>query len=84
MLSISHSNAETTERLISERRFSLPVLLDQKKETKQLYRIARVPALFLVDERQILRYRRFGERSLVADERLLNDFLSGMLNVGTQ
>jgi peroxiredoxin len=80
VLSISHSDEEATRELISERRLSFPVLLDEKKETKQLFRMAGVPALFLVDERQILRYRRFGERSLAVDELLLNDFVSGKLS----
>ena len=76
---ISLSGRDPTEQLIREEHFGGPILFAKPSEAKATFRIATVPALFLVDERGILLDVEFGVRSFNATERLLRDFVTNRL-----
>lgn len=65
---VSLSDPTKTEEHVARKGFSLPVAYDEKGEAKRKFRVTTVPALFLIDEKGVLRYRRFGAASLQADE----------------
>lgn len=71
---VSLSEADKTRDFLQKHRYAFPVFSDFTRKAKERFRITGVPALFLVDEHQMLRYRRVGERSLEADRELLTSF----------
>lgn len=55
---VSLSNEPETSALAKQFGFSFDLLLDKYQETRKAWHIAVVPALFLVDNKNLLRYRR--------------------------
>jgi peroxiredoxin len=74
-IAVSLSDSLKTLEFLRSGRFTVPRALDKANKGRLLYRVSRIPALFLVDADGILRVLRFGETSVEADEETLLTFL---------
>lgn len=83
-VAISLSGVTKTTEFLHEQRFSFPVAVDEDKTAKEAYRIAAIPALFLIDEHAVLRHRRVGGASLQSDEQLVLSFLNETTELSTR
>jgi peroxiredoxin len=75
-IGISLSENRSTLRMLSDLTVPFTVLLDHSGEATREFRIESVPAVFLVDENQILRFRYFGEQPIGQKDQLLFAFVS--------
>jgi peroxiredoxin len=59
-VSIDNEGAGIIAPFVKKHRFTLPVLLDPYKKTAERYGVTSLPALFVIDERGIIRYSSVG------------------------
>ena len=76
ILGVSLDNLESTKAVATELNLKFPVVVADKENLEEAFRMNILPALFCFDEYRSLRNYYSGEHSLAADEHLLEDFIS--------
>jgi peroxiredoxin len=76
IIGISLDNFDATNVLRTELNLKFPVIVGDKEKVKTLFRLNIVPAIFCLDESQVLRRYYTGEHSLAFDENLIEEFIS--------
>ena len=74
-LAIPLHDARTTEEYLQHRRLAIPTLVSSDMNFEQEFGVAMVPAIYLYDENGLLVGFRSGERSMMADQKLIQDFV---------
>ena len=72
---ISEAGEEETKRLLETYRINFPMLMDADKSLKKIFKFHSTPALFLIDENNIIKYGRVGYKTLSFDEMVIREFL---------
>lgn len=78
-IAVSLSKSEKTTGFLADNTFPFPIVQGNKNVLEDSWSIPGVPALFLIDENGILKYRRLGETKLEEDRKLLQRFVSNTL-----
>jgi peroxiredoxin len=73
-LAVSLSDARSTEEFVQTNQLKMKAVLDIEGEARHAFGVAELPALFLVNEQQVIRYRMFGEQPMGAMRKLLTAF----------
>ena len=76
IVGISLDDSNATDALRRELNVRFPILLDDNKILRRMLRPGFVPAIYCIDEFQILRHYVAGEHSLAFDDRLIEEFVS--------
>ena len=75
IFSISEATEEETKRFLKTYTVNFPILMDPDKSLEKIFKFHRVPAFFLIDENNIIKYGRMGYRKLSFDEMVIREFL---------
>lgn len=75
IFAISEVGEEETQRFLKTYAMSFPTLMDPDQSLKKIFKFHGTPALFLIDENNIIKYGRVGYEKLAFDERLIKEFL---------
>ncbi len=76
IVGVSLDGRQATNALKEELKLKIPILLGDNKKVKSVFRLTILPALFCIDESQILRRYSTGEHSLAFDEDLIKEFIA--------
>lgn len=77
LVALSLHDVTKTEEFLRRYPLEIPILLLSDTNVKDYFGVAIVPAVYLYDDDGQLVGVRFGERSLMMDAKLLEDFVSG-------
>ena len=76
IVGISLDGRQATDALKEELNLKIPILLGDNEKVKSVFRLTILPALYCIDESQILRRYSSGEHSLAFDEDLIKEFIA--------
>ena len=76
ILGISLDNRQATDALRRELNLKIPILLGNKEKARKVFKFTILPAIYCIDELQILRRYSSGEHSLLFDEDLIKEFIA--------
>lgn len=76
IVGVSLDNREATNALKDELKLKIPILLGNNEKVKSVFRLTILPALYCVDESQIVRRYSTGEHSLAFDEDIIKEFIA--------
>lgn len=76
IVGVSLDGREATNALKEELNLKIPILLADNEKVESVFRLTTLPAIYCIDEFQILRRYSTGEHSLAFDEDLIKDFIA--------
>jgi peroxiredoxin len=76
IVGVSLDGRQATNALKEELNLKIPILLGDNEKVKSVFRLTLLPALYYIDESQILRRYSTGEHSLAFDEDLIKEFIA--------
>ncbi len=76
ILGVSLDNLESTKAMAAELNLKFPVVVADREQLDESFRMNILPALFCFDEYRSVKKFYSGEHSLAIDEHLLDDFIS--------
>jgi peroxiredoxin len=76
IVGVSLDGQQATNALKEELKLKIPILLGDNEKVKNVFRLTILPALFCIDESQVLRIYSGGEHSLAFDEDLIQKFIA--------
>jgi peroxiredoxin len=76
IVGVSLDGRQATNALKEELNLKIPILLADNDKVKSIFRLTSLPAIYCIDESQILRRYSTGEHSLAFDEDFIKDFIA--------
>jgi peroxiredoxin len=76
IVGVSLDGRQATNALKEELKLKMPILLGDNEKVKSVFRLTILPAIYCIDESQILRRYSTGEHSLAFDEDLIKEFIA--------
>ena len=76
IVGVSLDSRQATNLLKEELNLKIPILLGDNEKVKSVFRLTILPALYCIDESQVLRRYSTGEHSLTFDENLIREFIA--------
>ncbi len=76
IVGVSLDSRQATTALKEELKLKIPILLGDNEKMKSVFRLTILPALYCIDESQILRRYSTGEHSLTFDEDLMKELIA--------
>jgi peroxiredoxin len=76
IVGVSLDDRQATNALKKELDLTIPILFGDNEKVRSVFKLTILPALFCIDESQILRRYSSGEHSLAFDEDLIREFIA--------
>jgi peroxiredoxin len=76
IVGVSLDSRQATNALKEELKLKIPILFGNNEKVKSVFRLTILPAIYCIDESQILRRYSTGEHSLAFDENLIKEFIA--------
>lgn len=76
IVGVSLDSRQATNALKEELKLKIPIVLGDNEKVKSIFKLTILPALYCIDESQILRRYSAGEHSLAFDEDLIREFIA--------
>ena len=77
IIAASLDDKETTVAFLRDSHFSYPIVMDIERSFTTRLKEKAIPALYLIDETGIVKYKRHGYREIETDDRIVREFVTG-------